>query len=188
MPVHQVFLYHETDAPEGARFYSDDLPEADQGWVDNPNEFASYQGPPVVKDAGSPERQERTKSWRYHPSLQAKLFWSDEALPPDWYDTPTEARGATLTVAVPEDEPPGEPEVTETEIVTAPMRTPGNSRPPLDAFMEQWEEDYVTDDMGPVEKTQKKKEGIAYYANFWHDKQVNQGQRMDQMIEEVLAL
>lgn len=164
--VGMVWLYHREQAPQGRKFFTDELPDASAGWVDSPAAWVKqrYTAPePVLK-----EREQPTECFRYHREHGAVRFWTN-ALPSEedgWFDSPTKA------AAWQEDAP------------AAPSLDP-KAFDSLDAFMATYVETAVTADMNKKAAAKARKLGVQMYAQARHGMDLDMRKPLDVLAEEV---
>ena len=171
----QCFRYHPTLAPKGRRFWTDELPDEAEGWVDTPAKFPGFKQPygRLDPDASPAARDAPTECFRYHKDHGAKRFWTNE-LPREedgWFDSPTKAANWIPADLVIEDTQPD------------PSGFTG-----FNAFMEAWCKAVLTDDMPPTKKAESKKEGIEAYVKAKHGIDIDRRKKLEDLVAEAEAL
>lgn len=164
-----VYLYHPTLAPKGRRFYTDELPDSEDGWVDTPAKFPGYVKPEPVELDRLPQRPAAEPRWMYHSIEGGKVFMTD-ALPSEadgWFDTPARVH----------EWQPGKSADREAANESA-----------LNAFMAAWVAERIKPEMAPTDKGAVKKAGIAAWALETHKATLDTSQRLDEVLAAALAL
>lgn len=162
-----VFRYHETLAPKGERFYSDQLPSEDEGWYDTPARFSNYRPNIHPLDKVLEPREPPHECFRYHRHHPPQKFMSD-ALPSEddgWFDSPAKCIDW---------EPSGQP-------VPAKFQA-------LDDFMSAWVKYTIVPDMDNIAKGKAKKDGLALWAREICGVEVDTTENLPALLERVQAL